>query len=252
MRMKYIIGNWKMFPKTKEEAQVIVRKATKLASAAKRTKIIVCPPMPYLGLFSGRRGKLCIGAQNASFEDEGARTGETSPAMLASLGISYVILGHSERRAMGETDAEVAKKVTLAVKYGLTVILCVGEQVRAEDARYFRDVEQQLTASLAGFPKSKSKQLIIAYEPVWAIGKNAVRPATPKDTEEMVILIRKTLVKFFGRSAGFRVPVLYGGSVDEKNFGSYIREGRADGLLVGRASIDPERFSVIARDADKE
>lgn len=249
--MRYIIGNWKMFPKTKEEAQGIVREATKLAGLAKRSKIVICPPMPYLGLFSGKRGKLGVGAQNAWFEDEGARTGESSPAMLVSLGLTYVILGHSERRAMGETNEDVAKKAVLAVKHGLTVILCVGEKVREEDAGYFHEVEQQLTESLMGFSKSKGKQLIVAYEPIWAIGKNALRPATPKDTEEMVILIRKTLVKLFGRTAGFRIPVLYGGSVDEKNSGMYLREGHADGLLIGRASVDPVRFSVIARDADR-
>lgn len=249
--MRYIIGNWKMFPKTKEEAQTIVREATKLASAAKRSKVIVCPPMPYLGLFVGRRGKLGIGAQNAYFEEEGAKTGESSPAMLASLSLTHVILGHSERRAMEETNEEVAKKAALAAKYGLIVILCVGEKGRDQEAGYFHDVEQQLVASLAGFPRARHKQLIVAYEPIWAIGKDAVRPATPKDTEEMVIMIRKTLVKVFGRTAGFRIPVLYGGSVDEKNSGTYIREGKADGLLIGRASVDPKRFATIARDADK-
>lgn len=249
--MRYIIGNWKMFPKTKEEAKVLVRGAVKLARNARRSRIVVCPPMPFLGLFTGKHGKLGVGAQNAWFEDEGARTGESSPAMLASLGLTHVILGHSERRAMGETNQDIAKKAALAVKYGLTVILCVGEKTREEDAGYFYEVEQELTASLVGFPKAKGKQLIVAYEPIWAIGKNAVRPATPKDTEEMVILIRKTLVKLFGRTVGFRVPVLYGGSVDEKNSGTYIREGHADGLLIGRASVDLAKFSTIARDADR-
>lgn len=248
--MKYVIGNWKMFPKKKEEAIILVHTATKLAKAMKHTKIVICPPMPYLGLFAGKRGKLGIGAQNAYFLDEGAKTGETSPAMLASMGITHVLLGHSERREMGETNEDVAKKAVLAAKHGLTVILCVGEKERGGDAGYFHEVEQELVASLAGFPRARSKQLIVAYEPIWAIGKDALRPATPKDTEEMVILIRKTLVKFFGRSAGFRIPVLYGGSVDEKNSGTYIREGRADGLLIGRASVDPVRFSAIARDAD--
>jgi triosephosphate isomerase len=249
--MKYVIGNWKMFPKKKEEAMAIFREATKLASAAKRSKVIICPPMPYLGLVAGKHGKLGIGAQNAYFEEEGAKTGESSPAMLASLGITHVILGHSERRAMGETNEDVAKKAALAVKCGLTVILCVGEKERDQEAGYFHDVEQQIVASLAGFPRARYKQLIVAYEPIWAIGKNAVRPATPKDTEEMIIMIRKTLVKIFGRMAGLRIPVLYGGSVDEKNSGSYIRDGKADGLLIGRASVDPKRFAAIARDADK-
>jgi triosephosphate isomerase len=244
--MKYIIGNWKMFPKTKGEAQEIIRGVAKAAGATKKTKIVICPPSPYLGMFlSKKRPKLSFGAQNAYFEEDGAHTGEISPAMLASLGASHVILGHSERRAMGETSEVVAKKAILAAKHGLTVVLCVGEKTRDQEASYFREIEEQLSASLSGFPKAKSSQLIIAYEPIWAIGKEAVRAATPRDTVEMVILIRKTLVKFLGRSAGFRVPVLYGGSVDEKNSGSYLREGKADGLLIGRVSLDPEKFTAI-------
>jgi triosephosphate isomerase len=127
----------------------------------------------------------------------------------------------------------------------------VGEKRRDAGGSYFSEVRDQLRGSLAGFPKDGSKRLVIAYEPIWAIGKNAVRAATPEDFHEMSILVKRHLVEQFGKTSGFRVPILYGGSVDEKNAEGFLKEGGADGLLVGRVSLDPARFTEIIKLADK-
>lgn len=252
--MKLIVGNWKMFPKTAVEAKAIFVAEKKSMRTIKRAKVIICPPHVFIypltaALGRGTKG-LSVGAQNAFFEDEGARTGETSPKALSSLGATHVILGHSERRALGETDTVVSQKLVQAVRNKLTAILCVGEHTRDDGGAYFKEVSEQLRHSLASFPKTEAKRLVVAYEPIWAIGAKAVRPATPPDFHEMSILIRRHLVGQFGKAAGFKVPILYGGSVDERNALGFLKEGGADGLLVGRVSLSPEQFDAIIKIAD--
>ena len=247
--MKLIVGNWKMYPRKLGDAKAIVGKLKFPAKKLPRTKVVVCPPtlyiLPLVALLG--RSPILLGAQNTFTVDEGAYTGETSPAALVSSGATHAIVGHSERRALGEDDAVVAQKAIAAVRSGLTVVLCVGEAVRDPGGAYFTEVGRELRASLSGFPKNMTKRLVVAYEPIWAIGSSALRAATPEDFREMSIFIKRNLVDRFGKSAGFSVPILYGGSVDEKNAGGVLKEGGADGLLVGRASLDPERFSEIVR-----
>jgi triosephosphate isomerase len=247
--MKYIIGNWKMFPQTIKEAKAIVSGTRKAAAKTKRTKVVICPPSIYLPLLVVK-GKTHYGIQDVHKNDEGAHTGETSARGAKSIGAEFVIVGHSERRAMGETNEMVAEKLAAVARNGLTTILCVGEKKRDEDGAYFAEVREQLIASLAKFPKAKVKQLIIAYEPIWAIGSAATRVATPDDLHEMVILIKKTLVHIFGKQHGFRVPILYGGSVDDQNALGFMTKGNADGLLVGRVSLDQKKFSNIIKLAE--
>ncbi len=252
--MKLIVGNWKMFPQTLLEAKAIFAAHRKSVKGLTHAKMVVCPPSlfvePIAKLEKGKRS-IEIGAQNAFYEDEGARTGEIAPPQIRSVGANYVILGHSERRALGETDEVIAKKAIQVNKNKLTVILCVGERSRDEAGSYFNEVKEQLRRSLADFPKTESKRLVIAYEPIWAIGKNAVRPATSSDFHEMSILIKRHLVDQFGKIAGFKVPILYGGSVDEKNAEGFLKDGGADGLLVGRISLDKEKFGAIMKLANK-
>jgi triosephosphate isomerase len=220
----------------------------------KRVKTVICPPHLFIHPLIVALGKtplsISVGAQNAFWEDEGARTGETSPSALALLGVTHVILGHSERRLLGETDAVVAQKSIQAVRNKLTAIVCVGEHTRDDAGAYFAEVREQLRESLLNFPKTESKRLVIAYEPIWAIGVKALRPATPPDFHEMSILIRRQLVEQFGKVAGFKVPILYGGSVDERNALGFLKEAGADGLLVGRVSLDAEKFGMIITLAD--
>ena len=252
--MKLIVGNWKMFPQTLLEAKAIFSAHKKSARGMSRAKIIICPPSVFLeplAKMEKRKRSIEIGAQNTFYEDEGAHTGEVSPPQLRSVGAGYVLLGHSERRAMGEGSDMIAKKAVQANKSKLIVILCVGERARDDAGAYFNEVKEQLRTSLEGFPKTESKRLVIAYEPIWAIGKNAVRTATPSDFHEMSILIKRHLVDQFGKLAGFKVPILYGGSVDEKNSEGFFKDGGADGLLVGRISLDVEKFGTIMKLAHK-
>ncbi len=247
---KIIVGNWKMFPETLKEAEVIVRAVKKEAVRATKTRVVVCPPHVFLSPVKkiAAKSRLLVGAQNSFWEEKGARTGEISPSQVRSVGASYVILGHSERRALGEDDATAAKKVALAAKQGLTVVLCVGERERTgEEGGHYRIVRDQLLASLAGVPAKAASSLVIAYEPVWAIGTQAKRAATPEDFREIAILVRKNLTDIFGKKAAFAIPVLYGGSVDEHNAGGFITGGGADGLLIGRVSLDPLQFNAIIR-----
>lgn len=217
-----------------------------------RAKVIVCPPALYVSslVSMSAKTKIAIGGQDCFKEDEGAHTGETSPKALHAVGATHVILGHSERRAMGETDKEVSEKLSAAIRNKLTIVLCVGEKERDEHGGYFNEVSTELRSSLFGFPKSESKRLIIAYEPIWAIGSRAKRVATPADFREMSILIRRTLTEYFGKTDAFAVPVLYGGSVDDHNAEGFLKEGGADGLLIGRVSLDPEKFGMIIRSAN--
>ena len=252
--MKLIVGNWKMYPKTLAEAKGIFVSLKATARKAKHVKTVICPPslfvQPLITALGKGNAHLSVGGQNAFWEDEGARTGEVSPAMFASLGATHVILGHSERRALGETDMIVSQKALQAVRSKLTVILCVGEHARDDAGEYFAEVGEQLRQSLASFPKSESKRLVIAYEPIWAIGAKAARPATPEDFHEMSILVRRHLVEQFGKALAFKVPILYGGSVDERNALGFLEGGGADGLLVGRVSLDPHKFGAIITLAD--
>lgn len=250
--MKLIIGNWKMFPATSNEAKTILAGIKKGSVGVTRAKVVVCPPAVYVAsaVAQTKKTKIAIGAQNCFKEDEGAWTGETSPKALFSVGATHVILGHSERRALGETSEDVAQKAVVAVRNKLTVILCVGERERDQHGSYFGEVSNQLRASLSGFPKGEVRRLVVAYEPIWAIGSKAKKSATPSDYREMSILIRRYLAEYFGKKVAFAVPVLYGGSVDDRNAESFLREGGADGLLVGRASLDPEKFSTIIRNAN--
>lgn len=251
--MKLIVGNWKMFPKTLPEAKAILAAHKKSMRGMKHVKTVVCPPHLFvhsLMVLLGKSQGITVGAQDAFFEDEGARTGETSPKALSSLGTTHVIVGHSERRALGETDALVAQKAAQIVRNKLTAIVCVGEHSRDDAGAYFGEVREQLRHSLHNFPKTESKRLVIAYEPIWAIGAKAVRAATPEDFHEMSILIRRHLVEQFGKAAGFKVPILYGGSVDERNARGFLVDASADGLLVGRVSLSGEQFGAIIKLAE--
>lgn len=240
-----------MYPRTLAEAKRVVEVIKKNIRKRSQVKVVICPSAlfvaPLLAFF--KNTQIAIGAQNTFIFDEGAYTGETSPSALASLGATHVILGHSERRFMGEVDALIAKKVARAVESKLRVILCIGERLRDDAGVYFTEVGAELRASLEGFPRNEIKRLVIAYEPIWAIGSNALSAADPKDFREMRIFIKRILVDRFGKKAGFVVPILYGGSVDDRNAEGLLREGGADGFLVGRASLDPKKFSAIIETA---
>jgi triosephosphate isomerase len=189
--------------------------------------------------------KITLSAQDVSLYREGAHTGEVSAKMLADSKVSYVLIGHSERRAQGETNASVNTKVKEVIHAKLSPIICIGEKVRDESVWYMHEIKTQLAEALVGITKKQLTSLVIAYEPVWAIGKNAKREATPMECEEMVLYIRKILADLYDAKSANAVPILFGGSVSEKNADLFIAQGRAQGLLVGRASLSIISFRAL-------
>ncbi len=248
---KIIVGNWKMNPRDSAEAVEIFKAISEGTAGLEKINIVVCPPFTFLeDLVSMSDKKIFIGAQNCFFGDVGPQTGEISAQMLKEMGIKYVIIGHSERRALGEGDELVNKKLRSSLSLGLKVILCVGERDRDESGEYLNFIKNQLTIDLDKIKKNLLKNLIVAYEPIWAIGKEAIRAANAQDILETSIFIRKILSEIFGREDGIRVPILYGGSVDANNCEEFLLAGKSDGLLVGRESLNPVNFVKILKIAN--
>jgi triosephosphate isomerase len=252
-KKQLIIGNWKMNPWKVDDARKIFDTVKKEAGRLTHVQTVMCPPFVFISDLAKKvSGHRCVlGAQDMFYEMEGAHTGEVSPLMLSSVGAKYVIIGHSERRALGETDETVNKKILAALKMGLIAVLCAGEKERDAGSDYFSFVKNQIVAAFSKVPKRSLVNVVIAYEPVWAIGAKATGIATPLDLVEMTIFIRKTISDLFDQSSAKAIPVLYGGSVDEKNAESFLKEGEADGLLVGRASLDIGKFIKILQTAEK-
>lgn len=190
-----------------------------------------------------------VGAQTVSPHAEGAHTGEVSARMLKTLGVAFVIVGHSERRAMGETDEQVRQQLEAALGAGLTAILCVGEVEREPDGSHFAQIANQIHRALHDI--KPMGRLVVAYEPVWAIGKSAAEAMRGEDLEETAIFIRKILSEALGRDAALKVPILYGGSVEPANAGTLIKEGGINGFLVGHASADIDSFIEILKACKK-
>jgi triosephosphate isomerase (TIM) len=214
-------------------------------------EVVVCPAFTSLRsvqtLLEGDRIPMGLGAQNCHWEPKGAFTGEVSPAMLARLKCSYVIAGHSERRQhFGETDEIVNRKAKAIIAHGMTPIVCVGERLEErEDERTEEVVRGQVRGSLAGIPADQVGALVIAYEPVWAIGTG--RTAQPSDANTVIGLIRATVGEMAGHETASRVRIQYGGSVNAGNIAAIMAEPEIDGALVGGASLDPEEFALIVR-----
>ncbi|MHB8651618.1 MAG: triose-phosphate isomerase [Minisyncoccota bacterium] len=244
---KYIIGNWKANPATLSDAEKLFVSTARAAKVARGATVVVCPPAVFLPALARLRERgVVLGAQDVSVEKEGAFTGEISASMLASSGAKMVIIGHSERRARGERDEDVAKKIRRALAVGLVPILCVGESVRGNEGEHISFVHRQLLAALRGIPRAKVGSLVVAYEPIWAIGKNATRAATAVEAHEMAIVIRRTIAELFGRRSADVTTILYGGSVDEKNAAAFLDPTAGmNGLLVGRASLSTKTFTKI-------
>jgi len=244
---KIVIGNWKMNPESLVQARAIFSGIKKKSSRYPKTVVAVCPPYIYLAelIRAAGKGKVALGSQDIFHEDQGSYTGEVGARLVRNLGARYAIVGHSERRRLGEGDASIARKVAAGLKSGLSVVLCVGEHTRDDHGMYLAFVHDQLVSALQKTSPKLLKSLIIAYEPVWAIGRSAADAITPRHLHEMVLYIRKVLVDEFGPSTGKRVPILYGGSVFANNAREFLVEGEADGLLVGRESLKPDEFAAI-------
>ena len=249
MKKRTVIANWKMNPQDIDTAASIFGDTEKVSSTLKNTVVVVCPPHVYLESIGDARKKTYLGAQNISALPEGAHTGEISVSMVKNLGATHVIVGHSERRLAGETNAMVADKVAILQKAGLVPVVCVGETVRDSEGHYLADLAEQLEVGLSKVQKKNIAKLIVAYEPVWAIGKESAGPATPADVRETSLYILRILTRLFGKDAN-KVTILYGGSVDAKNALSFLAEGGVSGLLVGRVSLTPKAFKSLLTAVD--
>lgn len=238
-----LVANWKMTPATYREAKQLFDATKKAADKAKNVQVIAAPPAIFMRELSrGYRGRIAFCLQNGHREPQGAHTGEISFTQARDAKATYVLVAHAERRAMGETNEEARAKVAAALKQELVPILCVGETSRTSTGEHFPFIREQLRIGLAEVPASALKKVIIAYEPVWAIG--AVKPMTSRDMHEMSIFIRKTVVEFFGEP-GMDIKILYGGSIDETTAPEMLTNGDVIGLLVGRASSDARKITNL-------
>ncbi|PIS13470.1 MAG: triose-phosphate isomerase [Candidatus Tagabacteria bacterium CG09_land_8_20_14_0_10_41_14] len=262
MAKKFIVANWKMNPNSVKEAEALFIGVCKSAPKMKNTEVVVCPPFVYLDRLSGiihnampigrqakYKNQINLGSQDVFWENRGSYTGEISPLMLKDFGVKYVIVGHSERRKYLMANNEIInKKIKTALKNNLKVFFCVGEEERDEKGKYLKFLKEEIIEGFKKIPKDNLKNLFIVYEPIWAISSNKGAAAdTPRNFLETSIYIRKILFFRFGRKVAHKVPILYGGSVDGKNARGFLEEGRADGILAGRAGLKVKSFVDILK-----
>lgn len=251
MRTKVIAGNWKLNNDLNGTIALISGIKSGIAGKNFSAKLIVCPPFTSLETANEllKGSGIGLGAQNMYFEESGAYTGEISASMLKSVGCEYVILGHSERRTIfGESDEVINKKVKKALAAGLKPIFCIGETLEERESGVTFDVvKRQVVNGLAGITETEMDTVIIAYEPVWAIGTGKV--ATPEQAQEVHAFIRAELVKLFGANVAEKTIIQYGGSVKPENAGELLGQPDIDGALVGGACLKADSFVGIAVNA---
>ena len=252
MRKPIIAGNWKL-NKTAHEAIALIAELKREVIDSEGVDIVVCPPFTALESTSDAiiDTNIALGAQNIYWSDSGAFTGEVSAPMLKDLGVRYVIIGHSERRQFfGETNETVNKRIKAALNHQLTPIVCVGENLsERESNKTFDVIKNHCEGSLAGFTAEEAQKLVIAYEPVWAIGTG--KTATPEQAQEVHAFIRKLLESMFGAQTASIIRIQYGGSVTPDNIASLIVKPDIDGALVGGASLKAPLFAAIVKAAKK-
>ncbi len=250
MRTPFVAGNWKMFT-TADRARELAAAVARGVNGERGVTVAVCPPFPYLVVVAEaiRDSQVGLGAQDVYPEKEGAFTGEVSPAMLLDVGCRYVIVGHSERRhVLGESDAFINRKLKACLTAGLTAIFCVGETLAEREAGQTEAIlNRQLTEGLAGVDPSLARGLVVAYEPVWAIGTG--RNATPEQAQEAHAYVRGRIAELLGPALAAGLRIQYGGSVKPDNAASLMAQPDVDGALVGGASLQAESFLAIVRAA---
>jgi triosephosphate isomerase (TIM) len=251
LRRPVIAGNWKMY-KTRDEALQFIYAVNQEVPNRELVESVVCANDVFLRDLVKRQGEnIKIGAQNMHYAENGAFTGETSPLMLETTGVEYVIIGHSERRAMfNETDETVNLKAHAAIKHELTPIICVGESLEIREAGTTDAVvKNQVIKAYLNIDRHQALKTIIAYEPIWAIGTG--KTATPEQAEETIKNIREVLKDIYGEEVSNRVRILYGGSVNTKNVDSLLAQENIDGALVGGASLDAASYLTLVNAAKK-
>ncbi len=251
-RRPLVLGNWKMHLTEHFSVRLVQALLPKLP-AADRVEVAVAPSFPCLRAVADalQGSAVALAAQNVHWEEKGAYTGEVSPQMLAELGTRYVIVGHSERRALfAETDERVGRKVRAVCRHAMIPVLCIGEQAHQRDeGRTLAVVERQLRVALDGVSVPRGEEIVVAYEPVWAIGTG--RHATTAQVHEVHRMVREQLASLYGYRVAATVRLLYGGSVDAENAAELLAGPEVDGVLVGGASLDADAFAAIAAAAAK-
>lgn len=245
-RPKFIAGNWKMYT-SKASALDLAAAVVKGVPVGSATRVALCPPYPWLTIVADivKGSAVALGGQNCHYEKEGAFTGEVSPQMLLDAGCGYVIIGHSERRhGLGETNALLNKKTHAALAAGLSVIFCIGELLAEREANQTESVlETQVREGLAGISAEQMAKIVIAYEPVWAIGTGKV--ATTQQAQDAHAFIRGEIRKLYGETVADAVLIQYGGSVKPDNAAGLLHQPDVDGALVGGASLKADTFLAI-------
>jgi len=246
MRKPVMSGNWKMY-KTPAETTAFFEKFRPLVEKSEHCEIVICPPFTNLAaaVEAAKGTRISVGSQNVAWAKDGAFTGEISGPMLKAVGVAHAIVGHSERRQyFGETDETVLKRTQAALEFGLTPIVCVGERLEQRESGATEAVlVSQFGKGIAGLTAEQFARIVIAYEPVWAIGTG--KTATPEMAADAHRAIRAQVRAAFGRAAGDAIRILYGGSVKPDNVKSLMAQTEIDGVLVGGASLDPAGFASI-------
>lgn len=242
-----IVANWKAYVEELPKAKKLFVTAKRLASTT-GVSIVLAPPAPLLGALAVKnKSSVAFAAQDVSPTTGGAFTGEVTAQTYITAGATYAIIGHSERRAAGDTDTVVTEKLAHALTHGLTPILCIGEHERDSEGRYLNTIREQLTLALESLSPKERAKIIVAYEPVWAIGKTADAAIEPNDLTEMILYIRKVLAELLPGKSSRGMRVLYGGSVEPTDIRGLAAHSDVDGFLVGHASVEPDIFSLLVR-----
>lgn len=247
--MLYVIGNWKMAPEKQAQAVDLVKKTNSIAKQYKKDiTTIICPPVVFIStVVKYAKAPLIIGAQGVAESDSVAQTALISAGMIKDAGAHYCIIGHSEMRARGDSNASIKEQINRLLEKKINPILCIGEKARDAQGWYLSEVKEQLETAFIGILPAQLKKILIAYEPVWAIGSKATRAASPLECREMVIFIRKVLADMYDEKTAKTIAVLYGGSADEFNAKNFTTEGGVQGFLIGRVSLDAKRFGALAK-----
>lgn len=251
-----VVANWKMNPVSSTEARDIFFAIKKVAQKLTQTDTVVAPSYIHIStlskLIQNKKGKknIFLGAQNVHQKDFGPYTGEVGIPSLKEYKVKYVILGHSERRALGEDDNSVREKVQGLLRHGVVPIICIGEKERDSEGAYLNFVREQIFNIFSGMQKKYVSECVIVYEPVWAIGHTYKDSLSGTDMHEMSIFIRKILAEIFGKDYGWGVKILYGGSVESENTKDLMEKGNISGFLVGHSSLEIGEFSKILKIVD--
>ena len=242
-----VIANWKMNPLTEKEVKRLFTSIKKGLKGRKNIEIVICPPFPYLSIINNLLSSIKLGAQDCFWKDKGPYTGEVSPQMLKNIGCKYVIVGHSERReTFKETDEMVNIKIKEILKAKLQPIFCIGETEEEKKAgKTFHVLEREIKKGLDKISKKEIEKVIIAYEPIWAIGTE--KACEENEVMTVALFIKKLVSRLYNKKVADNIRIIYGGSVNSKNASDYLRESKMQGLLVGGASLNSKEFIKIIK-----